>query len=264
MNHWWLQSEIDGVRSQVGRLRDDLQRSRREAAGPIPHRPGMVRLGLVMMLVFFEALALALGTWGYTGSHKGLTVPMPDGSVLGGLHWDPVLAILASVAVFFVWAVVIFMIPIVGPLAGLAVSALWGGVAFGFSESIGLGVLVFLFSFIGRTGYRAHRGKTMAVVEGVAVVALAVFALAPFGADARAPGLGGWHFLREIRDRHQCAGELEKAHYDRLCTVIKARDRGRCEQDLRSGATFFNRDHQHVNAAVKACAKNKAQARNRG
>lgn len=261
MNWWWLSAEVDGARREVGQLRDELRRQQQRANGPFEHRPGMLRLVLIGSLVFLESLALALLTWVYTGSSKGLSVPLPDGTPVGGLHWDPALALLASIAVFLFWAVGAFMIPVLGPMLNFTVSALWGGIVFAFGESIGFGVLMFGVSFIGRTAYRAYRSRTMAIVEWSAVAVLAAFGLAPFGADAAGFGLGGWHKLRDVRDGHQCKRELRTAHYDRLCTLIKARDRGRCERDLGSGATYFNEDHPAVRAQIRSCQKERARAR---
>lgn len=261
MNWWWLQSEVDSARREVGHLRNEVRRAKAAAAGPIEHRPGMFRLSFVMLLVFVEALGLALVTWLYTGSSKGLRMPLPDGTVLGGLHWDIGLALLASVAVFLVWCVAVFMIPVLGPMLNLAVSAFWGAITFGFSESIGLGVLVFLFSFIGRTAYQVARSRVMAIVEWTAVAAMALVCLAPFGADASGFGFGGWHALRLERDRHTCKHDMQAAHYDRLCTAIKARDRQNCEHEMQRSAASFNYDNRQVRAAVWACAQSKTRAR---
>lgn len=159
------------------------------------------------LLLPLEALGAALLTWVYVGSAKGLTLPMADGSVIGGLHWDPFLAILLSLVAGVAWAL-LFFVPVAGPLVGLAVSAAWGVAAYVGTASLGFGLFAFTASLLARMLMRSTQRTWLRVVEWGVVAAAAILALAPLGPALPLPGFGGWEALRQVHDTQSCDREL--------------------------------------------------------
>lgn len=153
--------------------------------------------GLGWFLLPVEALGAALLTWVYVGSAKGLNMRMPDGSVIGGLHWDPFLAAVLSLAVGAAW-VLLFLVPVAGPLVGLAMSAIWGLAAYLGTGSLAFGIFAFVASMLARMFMRTTRRRWLAVVEWSVVAIAALIALAPIGQALPLPGLGGWEALRQM------------------------------------------------------------------
>lgn len=163
--------------------------------------------GLGWLLLPVEALGAAILTWVYLGSAKGLNMRLPNGSAVGGLHWDPFAAIALSLVAGVAW-VLLFLVPVAGPLVGLAMSVVWGLVAYVGTGSLGFGLFAFAASMLARMLMRTTRHAWLAVVEWTFVATVAVLALAPIGQAVPLQGLGGWEALRQVHDTQSCDQQL--------------------------------------------------------
>lgn len=164
-------------------------------------------IGVGFLLIFLEAVAVAILTWLYVGSDKGLTLVLADSPKIVGLHWDPFIAVGLSVIAGIAWCY-LFAVPVLGPLAGLAASAVWGIALYAGTGSLVFGVLVFAVSLLARMVMRKTRRRWLSVAEWGFVVVAAVVVLAPFGAKAPIPGFGGWQALLQVYDTQACDKEL--------------------------------------------------------
>jgi hypothetical protein len=251
MTDFWQQYEVSRLRDEVERLRhranaprtpvpmdeatrkhwDEVEKESAKAWG-VPVFLGVL-VGFVLLCI--ESLAASILTWLYVGSEKGLTVALADGPTNVGLHWDPLLAgalcLVAGVAWF-----ALFVVPVIGPLAGLTASAVWGVALYSGTGSLGVGLVVFIVSMGARMVMRKSSWRWQSVAEWGLVAALALVALAPFGARLPMPGLGGWQALREVHATQTCD---------------KALRAGRWKDRYRGTTTFYAERRACVSARLR-------------
>lgn len=105
--------------------------------------------GPPILFPVIEGMLVALAVWIYTSSEKGFGFYFThsDGTrtLVGGLHWDPVLGLLASLTVFFLW-VFLFGIPLLGSAVSATVSCAWALGIFQATNTVGWAVVAFIIS----------------------------------------------------------------------------------------------------------------------
>lgn len=168
--------------------------------GGIPLFVGAL-IGFVLLTI--EAVGASILTWLYAGSDKGLTLALAEGPTNVGLHWDPLVAVALCLVAGVAWFA-LFAVPVVGPLAGLAASAVWGIALYSGTGSLGVGILTFVVSLAARLVMRRSSWRWQSVAEWGVVAAVALVVLAPFGERLPLPGLGGWQALREVHATQTC------------------------------------------------------------
>lgn len=171
--------------------------------------PVFVAMCIGVLLVAIEAVAAAILTWLYVGSDKGLTFALVDGPKAVGLHWDPFIAVGLSVVAAIAWFGLL-AVPLLGPLAALAASAVWGVALYGGTGSLAFGLFVFAVSLLARMFMRKTRWRWLSAAEWGLLVVAAVVALAPFGTRPDVPGLGGWKALLQVHHTQTCDKELRR------------------------------------------------------
>lgn len=230
---------------KLDQIQQDLRRLRWQTAPVDPNAPplqkGTTRRALSLafggVLLLVEGLVVAIFTWQYLGSDKGIR--MSGSPPIESLHWDPFIAFVLCVVAGFAWTL-LFLVPFIGPLVGVAISLAWGGVVFMASGSWGFGVFMFLLSLLMRMSLRitSKRPLWLAVLEWSLVVIALIGALAPFSPHSKLPGLGMWSELRAWQDTFSCGKELRlgpwKGQYAetpafyaqrKACAAAKARAR---------------------------------------
>jgi len=203
--------KLDQIQQDLRRLR--FQTTPRDPNAPPPEKGAARRtlaLGFGAVMLLIEGLAVTLLLWKYLGSEKGLHM-MAGKQAIGGLHWDPFVALVVSIVAGLAWYFV-FLVPIIGPVVGVVISAAWGTLAFLASESAGFAIFVFLFSLLVRMSLRISnkRPHWLAALEWGLVVAVSIGLLAPFSPDSKLRGLGLWSELRAMQDNIDCGKELRK------------------------------------------------------
>ncbi len=205
---------------KLDQIQQELRNLRRQTMPRDPNAPplekGAGRRALMLsfggILLLVEGIVVAFIAWQYLASEKGLRVlGKPGGPRIESLHWDPFVAVVVSIAAGFAWFC-LFVVPIVGPVVGVAISAAWGALVFMASESAGFGIFVFLFSLLMRMSFRisSKRPGWLAAVEWGLVVVVTIGLLAPFSPHSKLPGLGLWSELRSMQDTINCGKELRR------------------------------------------------------
>lgn len=233
------------TRAKLDLIQTDISRMRLEQAmqSPdyVPPPPRTLSRGLIFAITgapfLVELIMVTVLTWKYLGSDKGLNMHLPDGSVVGGLHWDPFGAFLLSLVAALAW-ITLFAVPVLGPLVGTLLSVAYAALAYLASGSIAFGVFVLVLSLLFRIAMRTYGRPWLSVFEWGLAAAAVFVVMAPVDSLGPLRGFGGWAELRSVHDRHVCEKELRAGPWKGQYTET---------------AAFY--------AQVKACARARKEAR---